>query len=319
MATVEGEISRLQNKDQSIRRRAVRNLFDFDNPTALKGFVKLLTDKDQWFRSKAIEAHRKWAQNGDDIRPLMQVDKRIAAEILQTVRDIEIAKELFEDGDHIVRAFSAKILADDESLHQIMSEDAHHSVRSIAAEHTQDSNLVSKLIQDTHPSVITKAIRNASDLDLNLQDEVISRLLESNDEQLRGEASNFAIKKGGNLMILALKDNSPKVRKNISRLVKQKIIDVDERIELIASHSPEIIAQWLKGRHDKESNELRWKLIDNIEISPLIRSKLIEQMEGKTEIDMHKVKLLTQNSNELVKISATNLSASYYELTGEEE
>ena len=57
MATVDGEISRLKHKDQSVRRKAVRNLFDFDNPRALTGFVDLLNDKDQWFRSKAIEAH----------------------------------------------------------------------------------------------------------------------------------------------------------------------------------------------------------------------------------------------------------------------
>ena len=319
MATVEGEISRLKNKDQSTRRRAVRNLFDFDNPRALKGFVNLLTDKDQWFRSKAIEAHRKWASTGDDIRPLMEVDKRIAAEILQSVRDVDIAMELFEDDDHIVRAFASKILVDDETLHQRMSEDSHHSVRSLVAEHSDDSNLVSKLIQDSHPSVITKALHNASRLNLNLDDEFIALLLESKDEILRGEASNFAIQKGGDLMISALNDSSPKVRKNISKLVKETIEDVDDRISLIASHNPEIVTQWLKGRYDKKSNELRWNLIENIEIPPLIRSKLIEQMEGKTEIDINKVKLLKENSHELVKISAINLSASYYELTGEEE
>ena len=63
MAGMETEIARLKHKDVKIRRRAVRHLFDNDNPGALKGFVPLLDDKDPWFRNKSLDAHRKWAKS----------------------------------------------------------------------------------------------------------------------------------------------------------------------------------------------------------------------------------------------------------------
>ena len=48
------------HKDDRQRRRAVRRLFDLDDPESLVGFVPLLGDDDPWFRGKAMEAIRKW-------------------------------------------------------------------------------------------------------------------------------------------------------------------------------------------------------------------------------------------------------------------
>ena len=51
LTNIDGEISRLSNKDVKIRRKAVRLLFEENNPRALTGFVKLLEDSDFWFRN----------------------------------------------------------------------------------------------------------------------------------------------------------------------------------------------------------------------------------------------------------------------------
>ncbi len=318
MATIDGEISRLRHKDQSVRRKAVRNLFDFDNPRALTGFVDLLNDKDQWFRSKAIEAHRKWASKGEHLVPLLKTDKRIAAEILQTVKDLEIAKVLIKEEDHIVRSFASKILISDESYHDDMALDEHHSVRCIVAENTDDSNLIQTLINDIHPIVATKALDNAFKKDIKLDDALIGKLLGSNDEILRGSAAQHAIYNGGDNMILAIKDTSSKVRKIVSKSIKEMIPEVDDRITLIAKHNPETATLWLRGKYDEKSSELRWKMIENNQISSMVRSKLIQQLDGKTAIDISRVIQLEENEDELIKLSAINLSASYYELTGEE-
>ena len=45
MAGIETEISRLKSKDVKVKRRAVRHLFEADVPSALKGFIPLLTTK----------------------------------------------------------------------------------------------------------------------------------------------------------------------------------------------------------------------------------------------------------------------------------
>ena len=101
MVNIDGEISRLSNKDVKIRRRAVRLLFEENNPRALTGFVKLLEDSDFWFRNKSLDAHRKWANTADDLLPLLGNHKRLVAELLQRIDAPEIALSLLEKEDHI--------------------------------------------------------------------------------------------------------------------------------------------------------------------------------------------------------------------------
>ena len=43
-------IRQLNNKDVRLRRRAVRKLFELDDPTAIDAFIPLLKDRDEWFR-----------------------------------------------------------------------------------------------------------------------------------------------------------------------------------------------------------------------------------------------------------------------------
>ena len=319
MATLEGEISRLSNKDASVRRKAVRNLFEFDNPAALKGFIDLLKDKDQWFRSKAIEAHRKWAKTSDDIQPLLDNERRIAAELLQNIQDLDIARKLMKDDDHIVRSFASKVLVKDESSHKLISEDTHHSVRSTVASDTGDESIIRSLIIDKHPIVQTKALENALRRNLEIEESIITNLLKSSDQNLRSTASIFAIKIGGETMDSALETNDSKVRRAISNKLKQMTSNVDDRIISISKKNPDIIANWLKGKFDSESIELRWSMIQNQGYNSLLRAKLIEQFEGKTDIDISRVKNLHNAEDELVRLASINLSASYYELTGEEE
>ena len=111
MTNIDAEISRLSNKDVKIRRRAVRYLFEEDNPRALSGFVRLLEDSDFWFRNKSLDAHRKWAKNPEDLLPLMKNNKRLVGELLQRVPAPEIASQLLDEEDHIIRRFATKRLA----------------------------------------------------------------------------------------------------------------------------------------------------------------------------------------------------------------
>ena len=126
MAGLETQISRLLNKDVKIRRRAVRYLFEEDNPAALRGFIPLLNDKDPWFKNKSLDAHRKWAKTADDLLPLMDHNQRVAGELLEHVDAPEVAKELLLSDDHITRSFAAKSLADYNELHKKFPADAHH-------------------------------------------------------------------------------------------------------------------------------------------------------------------------------------------------
>jgi len=58
--------SRLYHKDERQRRRAVRKLFEVNDPENLYDFINLLDDKEAWYREKSMEAIVKWANNGDE-------------------------------------------------------------------------------------------------------------------------------------------------------------------------------------------------------------------------------------------------------------
>ena len=318
MAGMETEISRLKHKDVKIRRRAVRHLFEDDNPRALKGFVDLLNDKDSWFRNKSLDAHRKWAKTPEDLVPLMESNQRTAGELLEKVEAPDIAKLLLESDDHLTRSFAAKSLAIDTDLHEAFANDSHHSIRIVAANNSIDVALISSLIQDPHSSVRRAAIATASREGLHLEDDTLERGLSSSDSSLRSLIASLAVKAGGDMLERACMDSNPKVRKAIADTLRSDVDVVDDRINLIAKVCPDIIVRWLRSRHDTKSTSLRWSMIQNTELNSRTRSKLIEQMEGRNDIDQDKLSVVSEDSSTLVRLAANNLSASVSELAGED-
>ena len=59
-------------------------------------------------------------------------------------------------------------------------------------------------------------------------------------------------------------------------------------------------------------------MIENTKLNSRARSKLLEQMEGKREIDTQRLAIITEDDSALVRIAAMNLSAAFAELTGED-
>lgn len=314
MTNIDAEISRLSNKDVKIRRRAVRQLFEEDNPRALIGFVDLLDDSDFWFRNKSLDAHRKWAKNPEDLVPLMKNNKRLVGELLQRIDAPEIAAELLDEEDHIIRSFAAKSLAKSVDLHPTFADDLHHSVRIIAAENSSDESLISVLIQDKHSAVRKAAIANAVEQKLQLDEKILISGLASSDPSLRSLIATLAVANGGKILEKACKDTNPKVKKSIADTLRTDVDKVDERIENIAKIAPDIIVRWLKSRYDQDSSELRWSMIENNSVNPRLRSKLIEQMEGRSDVDKQRLANLAKCNSILVNVAAKNLSASIDEL-----
>jgi HEAT repeat protein len=308
------EISRLTNKDVKIRRRAVRALFEEDDPSALRGFVKLLDDPDFWFRNKALDAHRKWATSAEELEPLMANNKRLVAEMLEKIPDKDIATKLLSEDDHVIRCFAAKILADSESLHKKFASDEHHSVRIIAAENSNDEKLISSLLNDKHSAVRKAAISIASEKEMILDEEVLKNALKSSDSSLRSLIGSMSVKLGGEILDIASKDSDPKVRKSIADALRKEVETVDSRIESVAKNSPEIIVRWLRMRYDSDSSSLRWTMIEDDSINQRVRSKLIEQMDGRSDIDLERLAKIANDDSDLVSMAAKNLEKSIQEL-----
>tara|TARA_X000000368_G_C22440083_1_gene454318 strand:- start:329 stop:511 length:183 start_codon:yes stop_codon:yes gene_type:complete len=59
-------------------------------------------------------------------------------------------------------------------------------------------------------------------------------------------------------------------------------------------------------------------MIQNTKLNSRTRSKLIEQMEGRNDIDKDKLSDLSEDSSTLIRLAANNLSASIAELAGED-
>ena len=314
MPNLNTEISRLTNKDVKIRRRAVRALFEEDDPSALRGFVKLLDDPDFWFRNKALDAHRKWATSAEELEPLMANNKRLVAEMLEKIPDKDIATKLLSEDDHVIRCFAAKILADSESLHKKFASDEHHSVRIIAAENSNDEKLISSLLNDKHSAVRKAAISTASEKEMILDEEVLKNALKSSDSSLRSLIGSMSVKLGGEILDIASKDSDPKVRKSIADALRQQVDSVDSRIESVAKNSPEIIVRWLRMRYDSDSSSLRWSMIEDDSINQRVRSKLIEQMDGRSDIDLERLAKIANDDSDLVSMAAKNLEKSIQEL-----
>ncbi|MDP6869215.1 MAG: hypothetical protein QGI21_00370 [Candidatus Poseidoniaceae archaeon] len=318
MKDIFSAIEKLHHKDVRIRRKAVRNLFEMNNPIALEGFCKLLDDEENWFQNKAIDAYRKWASKEDDLRVLIEKGKtRLAAELLEQVEASDLAIELLDSEDYITRAFSGNALKTNTEYHDIMSRDEHHSVRIIVAENSTDSGFISKLISDNHSSVRREAIASASRNMIELDDKTLERGLTSSDPSLRSLISALIVKKGGPLLERVCNDSNPKVRSSIADTLRKEVLDLDERIELISKIQPSLLLRWLRNRKDPHSNSLRWSLIENQDIDNRTRSKLIEQMDGQTDVDLARLAIISEDDSVLVKMAANNLSASVSELTGE--
>ena len=320
MSSINSEISRLKHKDVRTRRRALRALFEIDSPSALPAFIPLLEEKDPWFRTKALDAHRKWAKNSTDLEALVEGNKecqRLAAELCSEIGEVKIATKLFQSEDWTTRSFAARALTGDAKMIEEMAGDSHHSVRIIASEFSKDPDIVSMLMEDGHSSVRRTAMATASREGITVNESTLTKALGSSDPSLRSLAAAMAVEQGGELLAKACKDTSPKVRKAIADRLRIVTKDVDERVEMVATTSPEIIIRWLRSRHDPRSTKLRWRLIADTNVDARIRSKLLEQMSGRPKIDAKKLAILTEDDSALVRLAANSLSAAVSELSGE--
>ena len=138
--------------------------------------------------------------------------------------------------------------------------------------------------------------------------------LSSSDPSLRSLIASLAVNSGGEILEKACRDNNPKVRKSIADTLRSEVEEVDDRIEIIATVCPEIIVRWLRSRYDSKASSLRWSMIENTSLNPRIRSKLIEQMDGRLDVDKERLAVISTDDSILVKMAANNLSKSIDEL-----
>ena len=168
--------SRLFHKDERQRRRAVRKLFELDDPEYLSGFIPLLNDEDSWFRQKAMEAVGRWLRDGhgevvDLLAKSTYVEQRVLAARLALRSGKgggEVLLELCKDSVSSVRlaAWKARLGVDEEGAAAVIaqalkSEDSdvrQAAIRRLSIMEVIDENLLRTALNDPSHRVLDAAV-----------------------------------------------------------------------------------------------------------------------------------------------------------------
>ena len=138
-------MARLKHRDVRTRRRAVRTLFEQDDPSTLEAFEFLLDDEDPWFVSKALEAYRMWSQSqgATSVQTLLNhasTDvRRVGANLLAAHGEAGavIALSCLDDSDGVVqkKAAQALLLHPSNQGLEALLEHQHESIICIGMRH----------------------------------------------------------------------------------------------------------------------------------------------------------------------------------------
>ena len=169
-------VSRLFHKDERQRRRAVRKLFELDDPEYLGDFIPLLNDEDPWFRQKAMEAVGRWLRDGhgevvEMLAKSTYVEQRVLAARLALRSGEgggEILLELCKDSGSSVRlaAWKARLGVDEEGAaaeiaRAVKSDDSEvrqSAILRLSIMEVIDVNLLRTALNDPSPRVLDAAV-----------------------------------------------------------------------------------------------------------------------------------------------------------------
>ena len=326
---LDSEIARLKHRDVRQRRRAIRVLFDTDMPRALEGFVPLLNDKDAWFRSKALEAHRKWApkQGVESLRTLAThpwLDaRRCAANLLGDFSQdtTEIAHLLIEDDDLTCARKAAEALLKGNQAAEFAVTFQTHTDSAIRRMAVLSKGATSEhraaALHDENHGVCEAALQAVVDNGEMLSEESMKEILKRglNTSPLLSSAVHNA---GDVLVEMAEKADGQTLKALVKELRFQCDSLEDEAIKLLLKHELYVvIGRWMQGKKSEEIDALRWTIIGNDSVDVIERARFIERLIGRCgeeEIAKENRRFLSECTEELLRISAENLSTASTEL-----
>ena len=315
--------SHLKSKDDRKRRRAVRELFEMDNPSNLEAFIPLINDKDQWYRTKAIQAFRMWASKHDItiLTNLIEHNNleynRVAANLLEYFGSDYLldVKKLFDKDDITCKIKSSEhiLKGDNEELFfkdLLRNKDAKLRTIAIKSKYANKEILFESL-NDKSDNVVNTAIDKMYQLQIEISSENISTLIS------RGIKNDlityYAVKNGGELLNRLILTMNKSDKKELVKQLKKHCFSLDDkRIQsLINNHHYIIIGRWLQGKRGKDVDAFRWTIIENETLDEIERCRLLERLFSRSnEIEVIKraKKIANEIGSELIRLTAHNLS-----------
>ena len=329
---VRAAIRQLNNKDVRQRRRAVRKLFELDDPVAIDAFIPLLNDSDEWFRGKALIAIQKWASMKDlelaeklanSIKPEERILAcRIAPKIGKSCE--LILKKLSDDEEQLVKqnAWKVRLEQDEHLIREAITVD-ESGIRILAMEKIEkmeniEDEVIKIILTDKSSRVRKKAVsllRIHPELNHSGKyDEIIIDIAE-NDKSTQIDAIIMLIESGRESKLIRekisiwIEQENPQMVKMIVDSMKDK--NLEEISELMAiiinSSNDKLISGILRRNKSAEANELRKKILLDEKRSDVLRARIIEDLFGKKQDDQETMTIirdLQQSENESISSSA---------------
>ena len=320
-------MARLKHRDIRTRRRAVRTLFEHDDPSVLQAFKPLLDDDDTWFVSKALDAYRTWGllSGSEAIETLLNhrnLDvRRAGANLLAPLgqQGVPLALNALDDDDTVVqrKAARALLLVKDGDVAERLAQHNSDSIRATGMSHAllPEASLRSGLT-DPHEAVRVAALNSVLKRSVDVKmDDLVPFL----------EAGHHTV----DILVWAAEHEASEL-KQLTQHIKQKDMKaLGDHLRAHASDSSEPLVQHLLDggllepvarwviRQDASEDELRWQLVNDERLHVIERCKLLERLIGRANepsVIQRVNELAETTEDELLKVACENLSTAATEL-----
>ena len=301
-------IRQLNNKDVRLRRRAVRKLFELDDPTAIDAFIPLLKDSDEWFRGKALMAIQRWASMKDlNLAEKLSNSKKpeeriLACRIAPKVgkSSERILKKMLDDEDNLVKQNAWKnILNLNEDYIEEAIKSSDVGIRVLAVDKIQlmnkiDNDLIKRIFDDDSSRIRKKAInilKSKPELYSSGEfDDVIIRIAE-NDNNIQIDALIMLIESGERNELFIQKiplwlenENSKMIKLVVESTENKDWGEIDWLINTIMSSSNDkLISRMLRRKKSIEADKYRKEILLDEDRNAVLRSRVIEDLFGKEQ------------------------------------
>ena len=301
-------IRQLNNKDVRLRRRAVRKLFELDDPTAIDAFIPLLKDSDEWFRGKALMAIQRWASMKDlNLAEKLSNSKKpeeriLACRIAPKVgkSSERILKKMLDDEDNLVKQNAWKnILNLNEDYIEEAIKSSDVGIRVLAVDKIQlmnkiDNDLIKRIFDDDSSRIRKKAInilKSKPELYSSGEfDDIIIKIAE-NDNNIQIDALIMLIESGERNELFIQKiplwlenDDSKMIKLVVESTENKDWGEIDWLINTIMSSSNDkLISRILRRKKSIEADKYRKEILLDEDRNAILRSRVIEDLFGKEQ------------------------------------
>jgi hypothetical protein len=325
-----------------------------DDSDALAAFIPLLEDEDAWFRSKAVQAIRRWypgdaPESADQLTKSDDVSfRRLAAEVLPRRQDSVKAEEslirLTEDVDDSVRlqAWTSRFEMDSElpmTTVELAFKDNSAAIRNLALSSMGGRDGANEYaiyaLSDVNPRVSGEAIDLFLDSNSGWTDEVAMKMtalaVDGLSDKLRARAIGAILNRPdidlSNLNISKwLSPPRPIIISAIVNGLKETDWATNESLvdSLKGIESSALLPRLLRNERDETADRIRASLLLDSQIDVVVRMKLLEDLIGRTLVGIDETtravrSLRTNDEGPLSSLATRVLTDPMAGLDGEEE